>query len=636
VSEAPTPSQPPSAAPAAPLGPTTRALTLAALGVVFGDIGTSPLYAFRECFTHGLTPDPENILGILSLILWSLLLIVTGKYLFIVLRADHRGEGGLLALLRLVEERIKVPSRRRALIVAFGLFGSALFFGDGMITPAISVLSAAEGLELAAPRLAGAVLPLTMALLFGLFWFQSRGTQQVGTVLGWVTLAWFLALALLGLNWIVREPAILAAANPAVAARFLLHSGATGLLVLGGVFLVLTGAEALYADLGHFGRKPIRLAWLLIAFPALVLNYFGQGALLLADPAAAEHLFFRMAPPSLYWPLLILATAATLVASQAVISGVYSLTSQLMHHGSCPRMEVRHTSDSHQGQIYLPLVNWTLFCATIALILTFRSSSALAGAYGMAVVLTMMITTVLTWIVARSLWSWPAVAAAAVFGGFLAIESAFLGVNSLKILHSGWFPLLVGVFIYLLFSVWRQGRKKLAGALGRGAIEWSELQADLRAGRTARLPGLAVFMGGNPETLPYSVAHVIKHFNALQEHVVLMTLQMESEATVPDAGRVEVKKLGHGVWRVVARHGFRDEPSAPRVLKLARAQGLDVPDVPPTWVLGRESLVRGRRGGMSPWRAAAFAFMTRNAQSATRHFRIPPGQVLETGVQLEI
>ena len=619
--------------------PAAALLALTTLGIVYGDIGTSPLYAFRECFGggEGLPLTHDNVLGVLSLIFWALIAVVSVKYVGYVLRADNRGEGGILALLTLVLAPLPRNSRLRAGLIAIGLFGACLLYGDGMITPAISVLGAVEGLRVAAPSLAQFVLPITIAILCLLFLFQSRGTQAIGSIFGPVMLLWFVCLAAMGLPWIVRVPAVLAALSPLPALDFLWHQGELSLLVLGGVFLVVTGGEALYADLGHFGKTPIRMAWFAIVLPALVIHYFGQGALLIERPEAVSNPFYLLAPSWSLYPLMALATIATVIASQAVITGAYSLTHQAVRLGYLPRVEIRHTSAAHVGQIYVPLVNWILFGATIGLVLGFKSSEGLAGAYGVAVVTTMVITTVLGFLCSRLAWKWSLAAAATVSLLFLLIDMGFFAANILKIPEGGWFPLLVAALVFFLMATWRKGHENLRRRMAGRRMSYREFIDDLQNHDIQRVPGLAVYMDGNPDGIPHTLLHNIKHNKVLHEQIVLLTIEVEETPTVPHSERLEIASLGSGFFRALAHYGFMEDPNIPTLLREARKEGVTYEGLNKTsFFLGRETLVRGSRHSMPWWREALFIFMSRNQRTADRYFGIPANRVVELGQQVQV
>ncbi|HEU0014650.1 MAG TPA: KUP/HAK/KT family potassium transporter, partial [Longimicrobium sp.] len=575
-------------APAAPRGRYLAILSLAALGIVYGDIGTSPLYAMKESFHfYGLAPAAANVLGVLSLIFWSLVLVISVKYAVFVLRADNRGEGGILALTALVTP---VGARRggRRVLIMLGLFGTALLYGDGMITPVISVLGAVEGLRVATPVFEPYIIPLTIAILVGLFLVQSRGTALVGRIFGPVVLVWFSMLAVLGTLWIVREPGVLPAVNPLHAVRFFVENGVGGFLVLGSVFLVVTGGEALYADLGHFGRRPIRLAWFAVVLPALLLNYFGQGALLLRQPEAVENPFFHLAPRWFIYPQVVIATLAAVIASQALISGAFSLTMQAVQLGYLPRVDIRHTSAREMGQIYIPSVNWILLASCIGLVLGFRSSSSVAAAYGVAVTTTMVVTTLLMTVLLRERWRWGAGAVAAFSLSFLAIDLAFWGANIIKIPHGGWFPLVAGAAVFTLMTTWKTGRGILAARLAESTLPWEFFVKDVAGNPPHRVPGTAVFMYGNPEGTPPALLHSLKHYRVLHERVVVLAIETEEAPHVPAASRATVESLGHGLFRVILRYGFMDEPDVPRALAAVRHPGLDLSPGRTTYFLGRE------------------------------------------------
>ena len=609
-------------------------LALGALGVVYGDIGTSPLYALRECFlgSHSVEPTRLNVLGVMSLIFWSLIIVISIKYLVFVMRADNRGEGGILALMAL----IRTDGRRGWILVALGLFGAALLYGDGMITPAISVLSAVEGLEVATNFFNPYIIPITIAILVGLFVIQSRGTEGIGKLFGPVMMIWFATLAILGLRWIIREPAVLAAVNPAYAVRFFAHNGLQGFLVLGSVFLVVTGGEALYADMGHFGRRPIRIAWFALVLPSLMLNYFGQSALLLSAPKDVEHPFYSMAPSWALYPLVVLATAATVIASQAVISGAFSLTRQAVQLGYSPRFEIVQTSDEAIGQIYIPAVNWVLMIATIGLVLGFRESTNLAAAYGIAVTTTMVITTVLAFVVEREVWGWSTLAAGALTASFLVLDLAYFGANVVKIPHGGWFPLVVAGLIYLLMATWKQGRRILADRLREEALPIEDFVRNIKPDSPPRVPGTAVFLTTNPAGTPTTLLHNLKHNKVLHETVVLMTVITEEVPWVSEEDRVVVESLDKGVYRLTARYGFTQDPRAQDVLDCAREDGLFLDMMKTTFFLGRETLIPSSRPGMHRWQKRLFALMSRNAQRFTDFFRIPPNRVVELGMQVSL
>ncbi|HEY0788936.1 MAG TPA: KUP/HAK/KT family potassium transporter, partial [Thermoanaerobaculia bacterium] len=554
-------------APAAPpRGRDLFALSLASLGIVYGDIGTSPLYALRECFApeHHLAPTPANVFGVLSLIVWALIIVITVKYVAFVMRADNQGEGGIVALMSLIDP--KPGARRRALLLAVGLFGAALLYGDGMITPAISVLSAVEGLEVSTPLLRPYIVPITVAILIALFVVQKRGTAGIGKVFGPITLAWFAVIAALGVRQVAGHPEILLSVNPVHGLRFFAANGVTGFFVLGAVFLVVTGGEALYADMGHFGARPIRLTWFVVVLPALLLNYFGQGALILADPRSVRNPFYLLAPDWFLYPLVALATMATVIASQALISGAFSLTSEAMQMGLTPRMEIEHTSARTIGQIYIPGVNWGLMVACIGLVIGFRSATNLASAYGVAVTGTMVITTLLFFVVIRERWRWPLAASAAIAGIFLAVDVSFLAANIVKIDDGGWFPLLAGAIVFTLMSTWKRGRDLLDERLRTESLPLELFVSSVRAHPPTRVPGIAVFLHRNPEGTPTALLHSIKHYKVLHEDVVLLTVETERVPHLSEKDRGTVEPFGSGIWRVRLHYGFMETPNIPAAL----------------------------------------------------------------------
>jgi KUP system potassium uptake protein len=609
-------------------------LAVGALGVVYGDIGTSPLYAMRECFNkeHGIALTPSNVMGVLSLIFWALTLIVSFKYVAYVLRADNKGEGGILALMALASAPLR-GKRLYPVLIALGVFGAALLYGDGVITPAISVLSAVEGLEIAAPGLQQLVIPITIAILIALFAIQKHGTAGLGAVFGPITMLWFASLFGFGVYRTIEHPGVMASVNPLYAARFLAENGVVGLLVLGSVVLVVTGGEALYADLGHFGRKPIRLAWYGVVMPALLMNYFGQGALLIADASAVESPFFRMVPSFALYPMVVLSTAATVIASQALISGVYSLTSQGAMLGLLPRVNIKHTSADERGQIYVPFVNWLLMLATIGLVLGFKSSSNLAAAYGIAVTLTMVITTILAYFLVRHVWGWSVLKASAVSLLFLAPELVFMGANAIKIEHGGWFPLVVGAAIFVMMLSWKRGREILAQRFREQLLPLTDFFDLMHVDVPARVPGTAVFMTSTRDGTPPAMLHNFTHNRVVHQRIVLLTVITSDSARVPEADRCTVEGMEHGFSRVVGRYGFMEQPDAPRLLHDAGLIG-SVEHV--TFFLGRENLIATQHPGMAKWRVGLFAFLTRNAQPATKFFNIPPDRVMEIGAQIEL
>lgn len=624
-----------------PVGSTKlAALALAALGVVYGDIGTSPLYALRSCFAGegAVAPTHDNVLGILSLIFWALILIVSVKYLAFMMRADNRGEGGILALMALAfpEREKRTFSRTSWLLIGFGVFGAALLYGDGLITPAISVLGAVEGLEVAAPGLKHFVVPLTVLILVGLFSVQRIGTGGVGRVFGWVMLLWFTTIAALGLKQIFQSPEVLKCVNPYYGWQFFVTNGWRGFHLLGAVFLVLTGAEALYADMGHFGKKPIRAAWFTLVLPALFMNYLGQGALVLGDPATASNPFYRLAPAWGLYPLVALATAAAVIASQALISGSFSLTMQAVQLGYMPRVAIEHTSSSTRGQIYIPWINWVLMLACIGLVLGFQSSENLAAAYGIAVVLTMMITTLLFYFTARRLWKWTLFPTAALCSLFLVVELCFLGANLTKIAHGGWFPLTVGAIGFTLMATWKTGRNRLRQRLINSLLPIEDFLRDVTESKPHRVNGTAIFLAGNPDGTPAALTHNFKHNKIIHKRVVLLTIVVEEIPYVDRDQRVTVADLGEGFFRVIGRYGFMEEPDAQDILKLCKPHGLNFREMETTFFLSRETIIASERRGLSRWRKHLFALLARNAQPANAYFRLPPNRVVELGLQVEI
>jgi KUP system potassium uptake protein len=614
------------------------ALSLAALGVVYGDIGTSPLYAIKACFApeYGLTPTVDNVLGVLSLVFWSLNFIVTLKYLIFIMRADNRGEGGIMALLALLHPR-RADQKTRRVLLMLGLFGSALLYGDGVITPAISVLGAVEGLRVAAPRFPDWGVPaVSSVILVALFLFQRRGTAKVGSLFGKVMIVWFISIALLGLHGIFMHPDVLRAINPWYAVEFFINDGLRGFLVLGAVVLVVTGGEALYADMGHFGAQPMRRAWFAVVLPSLLLNYFGQGGLLLSDPSATTNPFYALVPSWALYPMVAIATAAAIVASQALISGAFSLTRQAMQLGYSPRMTIQHTSATSIGQIYLPQVNRILGVCCILLVLTFQSSSNLASLYGVAVTGTMTATTLLFCRVARDLWGWPRWKVFAIGGLFLLVDLPFLGANLVKITNGGWFPLLVAVVIYTLMTTWKRGRVALSQILRDNSLPIDLFLQDIARRKPARVPGIAVFMTSDPSGAPVVLLHHLKHNKVLHEVVVLMSIEGEEIPKVRLEDRVELQDLGEGFYQVVGHFGFTESPDVPALLEALGAKGLRVRPREASFYLGRETLIPNGNSPMSKWRKKLFILMARNAQTATAFFNLPPNRVLELGAQIQL
>jgi KUP system potassium uptake protein len=613
-------------------------LALGALGVVYGDIGTSPLYALRECLRHsGITPQPRNVLGILSLIVWSLILVVTIKYLVFVMRADNRGEGGILALLALVAPpRSGMPRGSRVVLAVLGVFGAALLYGDGMITPAITVLGAVEGLNVATRVFEPYILPISVVILVGLFLVQSRGTAAIGRVFGPVMLLWFFTIGAFGLIEALRSPSVFFAVNPWFALKFMTHHGYTAFLVLGSVFLAVTGGEALYADMGHFGKDPIRLAWFTVALPALLLNYFGQGALVIHDPSAVENPFYRLAPAWALYPMVALATMAAVIASQALISGAFSLTRQAVQLGYSPRVDIEHTSAREIGQIYIPGVNRILMVACIALVLGFKSSSNLAAAYGIAVTGTMGITTVLFYFVARERFGWTWWQAGVPVFFFLIMDTAFFLANVTKVAYGGWFPLLVGAAVFTAMTTWKMGRYILGQRLQEGTLPINLFLEDVKQNPPVRVPGTAVFMFGAPDGVPPALLHNLKHNKVLHQTVVLLRVDTEEAPHVDPKERVTVEALGEGFFRMIMHYGFMEDPDVPLVLEKVQHPGLKLPRMDTTFFLGRETLIASKKPGMAIWREQLFSLMARNARTATSFFHLPPNRVVELGAQIEL
>jgi KUP system potassium uptake protein len=616
------------------------ALSLAALGVVFGDIGTSPLYTLHEVFAshHPMPVNPENVLGVLSLILWALIMVVTIKYVAFVMRADNRGEGGIMALIALAGQQAGNDRRMQTFIMYAGIIGACMFYADGMITPAISVLSAVEGLEVASanPDMHALVIPITLAVLFGLFWMQRHGTATVGKMFGPVMLLWFAALAVLGMASILEYPAVLRALDPLYAIHFFTSNHWLAFVALGAVVLAVTGAEALYADMGHFGRIPIRLAWFGLVLPALLLNYFGQGALILRNPDAIKNPFYLLAPDWALYPLIGLATLATVIASQAVISGTFSVSRQALQLGYMPRMQVQHTSESEKGQIYLPRVNWGLMVMVMALVVGFGSSSNLAAAYGIAVTGDMVITTLLAALVFHRLWKWSMTRTLCLMAAFLTVDLAFFGANILKIPAGGWFPILIGVVVFTLMTTWKNGRALLYKRLKEEAMELEPFIEAIGAHPPTRVQGTAIFMTPNPAGVPHALLHNLKHNKVLHEKVVLATVRTEDIPHVPEHERLEVERLPHGFYRVLISYGFKDEPDLPRELERCAKHGLELDMMDSSFFIGKETLIPRMDSEMAFWREKLFIGMFRNADSVTNYFKLPPNRVVELGAQVTL
>lgn len=609
------------------------------MGVVYGDIGTSPLYTMKEVFNgpHAVAVNPANLLGILSLVFWALTITVSLKYVMFITRADNRGEGGIMALTALALRTEKASPRMLWFLSLLGIFGAALFYGDAVITPAMSVLSAVEGLEIATPMFKPYVVPITIGVLIGLFLFQPRGTASVGALFGPVMMFWFGTLGALGILNILKHPDILAAVNPWYALRFFIDNQIHGFFALGAVVLAITGGEALYADMGHFGRRPIKYAWLGFVFPCLYLNYLGQGALILDDLTAVQNPFFHMVPDALLFPMVALATAATVIASQAVISGAFSLTSQAMQLGYCPRIQIRFTSEREMGQIYIPNINWLLLLAVIALVLGFRSSSNLASAYGIAVTLTMMIDTILAFVVVRALWKWRWLEAGLFLALFIVVDFAFFSANIVKVLDGGWFPLLLGLGIFTLLATWRKGRRLLYERLQLDSIPLDAFLQSLSYGGPHRVEGTGIFLTTNPDGVPRAMLHNMLHNKVLHQRVIMLNVTVEDVPHVAKTEQIIVQKLEHGFYQVRLHYGFKDDPDIPVALDLCRNYGMEPIEMMETsFFLGRETIVPNRMPAMPLWRQVIFTWMFRNADSATTFFKIPTNRVVELGTQVEL
>lgn len=613
-------------------------MALSALGVVYGDIGTSPLYALKEAFHHGhnIGLSQNNIFGILSLIFWSLILVISIKYLRYVLKADNKGEGGILALTALVTPRTDKHASKRRNLIRLGLFGTALLYGDGMITPAISVLSAVEGLELITPVFSPYIIPITIAILIGLFSVQKYGTEVVGKVFGPLTLFWFLTLGGLGFYNILKEPAVLMSINPYYAFNFFATNTWDGFFVLGSVFLVVTGGEALYSDLGHFGRQPIQRAWFWVVLPCLVLNYFGQGALLTHNPLAAKNPFFLMAPPWMLTPLVILATLSTVIASQALITGVFSITMQAVQLGYIPRVLIEHTSEKEFGQIYVKSMNRMLMVACILLVFFFKTSSNLAAAYGIAVTTTMGVTTILFYLVARQKWRWSKLKAGVICGFFLMIDLSFWGANLVKILDGGWVPLAVGLFIFIMMTTWKKGRKLLGQRIRDEVIPLSLFLNKIDREKPFRNPGMAVYMASGLKDTPYALIQSYEHYKTLHERLIFLSVVTEEIPQVPQSRRVEVNDIGHGCFTVFIHYGYMERPNIPKEIDQLLVGDMLLDAYAVTYFIGKEKLFATDKPGMALWREKLFAFQTANAQDATTFFQLPRKRVMEIGVQVEL
>ena len=613
------------------------ALTLGAIGVVYGDIGTSVLYSVKEVFGSGYVPfTPDNVYGVLSVLFWTLTVIVSLKYVTLVLRADNNGEGGLVAMLALASQTVKDKPRLSGTLFLVGMFGTSLFYGDGVITPAISVLSAVEGLEVISPHFTKAVIPLTLVILFLLFFVQKRGTAGIGKFFGPVTLIWFACIALLGVHQIMGHPEILAALSPHYAVSFIWNSPGISFIILGSVVLCVTGAEALYADLGHFGKKPIRLAWFSVAMPALTLNYFGQGALLLANPEAVKNPFFMMAPSWALLPLVIMATMATVIASQALITGAFSVTRQVIQLGYFPRFEVRHTSVKETGQIYMPLVNWGLFVAIALAVLLFRNSGNLAAAYGIAVTLDMLITTMLTFFVIRYRWNYSLALCLLATGFFFVVDLAFFASNLLKLFEGGWFPLLIGGTVFTLMMTWRRGRELLHQKLQADALDLRQFLESTWRHPPTRVPGTAVFLSGEPGTVPHALLHNLKHNKVLHERNLFVTVRNHEVPWVGMDKRVEAESLGGDCWEVIIHYGFKNEPDVPAALAQLRTQGCKLDSMSTSYFLSRDVIIPRMNNSMAHWREKLFAQMHKNASRVADFLHLPSNSVVELGSKIEL
>ena len=613
-------------------------LVVGAIGVVYGDIGTSPLYTLRTAFTgpHGLTLNEANVLGVLSVIFWALVIVVTLKYITLIMRADNRGEGGILALTALVSRGLEHRARLRWWLVGFGIFGAAMFYGDGMITPAITILGAVEGLEVIAPSMHTYVVPVSVAIIVGLFAVQKRGTASLGAVFGPVMAVWFVTLGVLGGMEIARAPHVLIALNPGYAVAFIADSPVRAFLAFGAVVLAVTGTEALYADMGHFGRSPIRRAWLLFVMPALVLNYFGQGALVLSQPAAIKNPFYLLAPDWALVPLLLLATLAAIIASQAVISGAFLLTRAAIQMGYCPRLTIEHTSERAIGQIYVPFINWMLLAAVIALVVGFRSSDSLAAAYGIAVTLAMLIDSILIYVVMRRLWNWPAWVAAAIAAPLLAIDLTFLLSNALKIPDGGWFPILIGAIVFTLLTTWKRGRIVLMDRLAEDAMPLDLFIQSIEASPPTRVPGTAIFLTGTQDRVPHALLHNLKHNKVLHERIVFLTVVTRDIPYVADEDRYEVKPLGCEFFKMTADFGFKEDPDVPALLEDCGQKGFAFDMMETSFFVSRETLIPTVAPGMALWREKLFVSMSKNATKASEFFQIPTNRVVELGTQVEL
>jgi KUP system potassium uptake protein len=618
----------------------TAALVLGAIGVVFGDIGTSPLYALKEAFSpeHGIPLNPDNVMGILSLIVWSMVWVITIKYLVVMMRADNNGEGGILALLALALRETRGRPRLKWTIIGIGIFGASMFYGDSMITPAISVLSAVEGLEVATPVFGPFVIPITLGVLTGLFVIQRHGTGKVGSFFGPITAVWFISIGALGAMQLAKNPVVLAALKPAFAVDFMFAYPLLGFLVMGAVFLALTGGEALYADMGHFGKRPIRIAWICLVFPALLLNYFGQAAFVLANPAGIRNPFFLMVPDWALYPMVVLATCATVIASQAVISGAFSMTRQAIQLGYIPRLEIMHTSERSIGQIYVPFVNWSLYVAVVLLVLGFQSSSSLANAYGIAVAATMVIECILAMVVARLIWKWKQWMVVLVIGSMLVVDALFLASNAVKFFSGGWFPVLIGAGIFTMLMTWKRGRALMFRRLSEQGIPLKPFLEGLDAHPPTKVQGTAIFMTSTLDTVPHALLHNLKHNKVLHDQTVFLTVVTHDVPRVPAEDRVQFDRVLSGFYRMEAWYGFTEQPDIDEILDSVRMRyGMTFDVMDTSFFLSRETVIpTAETPGMALWRDHLFAWMTRNATRATDFFNIPPNRVVELGTHIEI
>lgn len=609
---------------------------MGALGVVYGDIGTSPLYALKECFSpaHGVPPTHDNVLGVLSLVFWALVIVICVKYLIIVMRADNEGEGGILALMELVRPRKQ--GLGFMIIISLGLFGAALLYGDGIITPAISVLSAVEGLQIATPAFEHYVIPITLIILFLLFYFQKGGTGKVGRVFGPIMIIWFLSIAFLGIGAIIKNPEVLHAVYPVYAINFFINNGFHGFVILGSVFLVVTGGEALYADMGHFGPRPIRYAWFIIVLPCLLMNYFGQGAMMLQNPEAAKSPFYFLAPDWALYPMVVISTLATVIASQALISGAFSITQQALQLGYLPRVRIIHTSQEERGQIYIPQLNWLLFIGTIMLVLSFKTSSNLAAAYGIAVTSTMVITTVLAFVAMTKLWKWSVPLAILISVFFIVIDLAFWGANLLKILHGGWVPLVIGMLIYAIMTTWNWGRKILLHKIEEETQPIENFIDEVMSVRLVSTPGTAIYMSSNPKGTPPALVKNMKHNRVLHKQIIVLSIIFKKVPHINVEEGIEIQNPTDGFFRVIASYGFMDNANIQQIIEVLNRNGIQINMNKTTFFLGRELLVVKEKYGLMRMRKKLFVLLSRNSQRATEFFDIPTDRVFEVGSQIEI